>query len=111
MKVMIIVGTRPEVIKMVPVIKALRESGANTIVCATGQHREMLAQALDVFSITPEISLDVMSPGQSLNVLSARLLTELDRVLDPENNAVTLATLSRAAHALGKRLRVTLEAA
>lgn len=84
MKVMIIVGTRPEVIKMVPVIKALRESGANTIVCATGQHREMLAQALDVFSITPEISLDVMSPGQSLNVLSARLLTELDRVLDQE---------------------------
>ncbi len=84
MKVMVIVGTRPEAIKMAPVIKALREADINTLVCATGQHREMLAQALEVFSIKPEISLDVMSPGQSLNVLSARLLMELDHVLAQE---------------------------
>ncbi len=84
MKVMVVVGTRPEVIKMVPVIKALREAEIDTVVCATGQHREMLLQALDVFPITPDILLDVMSPGQSLNALSARLLAELDLVLIQE---------------------------
>lgn len=81
MKVMVIVGTRPEVIKMVPVIKALRDAAVERIVCASGQHREMLAQALDVFAIKPDISLDVMAPGQTLNGLSARLLEALDQSL------------------------------
>lgn len=80
MKVMVVVGTRPEVIKMAPVIAALR-TRVDVIVCATGQHREMLAQALKSFDITPDVSLDTMSPGQSLNILSARLLVALDEIL------------------------------
>lgn len=81
MKVMVVVGTRPEVIKMAPVIDALRAASVETVVCATGQHREMLAQALDVFSIKPDISLDAMRSGQTLNSLASRLLADLDTTL------------------------------
>lgn len=81
MKVMVVLGTRPEVIKLAPVIEALRTK-VETVVCASGQHREMLAQALDFFGIEPDVSVDTMSPGQSLNILSARLLTEMDDVLE-----------------------------
>jgi UDP-N-acetylglucosamine 2-epimerase (non-hydrolysing) len=84
MKVMVAVGTRPEAIKMAPVIEALRGAAVDTIVCATGQHREMLAQALEVFALTPDVSLDAMAPGQSLNVLASRLLVALDPVLEQE---------------------------
>lgn len=83
MKVLVALGTRPEVIKLAPVISALRDR-VDTVVCATGQHREMLAQALDAFAIRPDISLDTMSPGQSLNILSSRLLAEMDGVLAKE---------------------------
>lgn len=81
MKVMVVMGTRPEVIKLAPVVEALR-SKVETVVCTSGQHKEMLAQALDFFGIKPDISVDTMAPGQSLNVLSARLLTEMDHVLE-----------------------------
>lgn len=81
MKVMVIIGTRPEAIKMAPVIDALRRLSCKTIVCATGQHREMLVQALEVFSIKPDIVLDVMRPFQSLNQLAAKLLIEIEPVL------------------------------
>ena len=81
MKVMIVVGTRPEVIKMAPVINALRVASIDTLVCASGQHREMLAQTLNIFSIKPDIALDAMHSGQTLNSLAARLLTDLDPVL------------------------------
>ncbi|KVS42250.1 non-hydrolyzing UDP-N-acetylglucosamine 2-epimerase [Burkholderia ubonensis] len=80
MKVMVVMGTRPEVIKLAPVVAALR-ADVETFVCATGQHREMLAQALKFFGIAPDASLDTMSPGQSLNMLSARLLSALDETL------------------------------
>jgi UDP-N-acetylglucosamine 2-epimerase (non-hydrolysing) len=83
MKVMIVMGTRPEVIKLAPVIAALR-GHIETIICVTGQHREMLQQALDVFSIKPDVYLDTMSPGQSLNILASRLLADLDHVLGKE---------------------------
>ena len=79
MKIMVVMGTRPEVIKLAPVVAALRKQ-VDTIVCATGQHREMLAQALDFFGIVPDVSVETMSPGSSLNILSARLLTEMDEV-------------------------------
>ncbi|KVM87860.1 non-hydrolyzing UDP-N-acetylglucosamine 2-epimerase [Burkholderia stagnalis] len=81
MKVMVVMGTRPEAIKLAPVIGALRME-AETIVCSSGQHREMLAQALGFFGITPDLELDVMQPRQTLNALSARLLTGLDAALD-----------------------------
>ncbi|WP_229511959.1 non-hydrolyzing UDP-N-acetylglucosamine 2-epimerase [Paraburkholderia terrae] len=80
MKVMVVMGTRPEVIKLAPVVDALRKQ-VDTVVCSSGQHREMLAQALDFFGIVPDISVETMSPGSSLNILSARLLTEMDEVL------------------------------
>lgn len=83
MKVLVVLGTRPEVIKLAPVIEALR-GHADTVVCATGQHREMLVQAFEAFGIVPEVALDVMRPEQSLNGLAARLLTELDPVLEHE---------------------------
>lgn len=81
MKVMVVMGTRPEVIKLAPVVGALR-SVAETVVCSSGQHREMLAQALSVFCIEPDIRLDVMVPGQSLNALAATLLSALDRAIE-----------------------------
>lgn len=83
MKVLVALGTRPEVIKLAPVIAAL-SSRVETIVCATGQHREMLTQALEAFAIHPDIALHTMSPGQSLNILSSRLLAEMDGVLAKE---------------------------
>jgi UDP-N-acetylglucosamine 2-epimerase (non-hydrolysing) len=85
MKVFVAMGTRPEVIKLVPVIIELKNQGIETIVCVTGQHREMLQQSLDVFGITPNITLDVMAVGQSLNKLSSKLLSHLDDVFAVEN--------------------------
>jgi UDP-N-acetylglucosamine 2-epimerase (non-hydrolysing) len=84
MKIMVIIGTRPEAIKMAPVITELRQAGIKTVVCTSGQHREMLTQVLEVFSLRPDISLDVMQPAQTLNSLSSRLLAEFDRVLTQE---------------------------
>ncbi|EON11203.1 non-hydrolyzing UDP-N-acetylglucosamine 2-epimerase [Pandoraea sp. SD6-2] len=81
MKVLVVMGTRPEVIKLAPVIEAMRTK-IETVVCTSGQHREMLVQALDFFGIDPDIRLSTMSPGQSLNMLSAKLLTEMDGVVE-----------------------------
>ncbi len=84
MKIFVVMGTRPEVIKLAPVIVELKKNSINCIVCVTGQHREMLKQSLDVFGIIPDITLDVMAPGQSLNQLSSKLLAQLDNILNIE---------------------------
>lgn len=86
MKTLCVIGTRPEAIKMAPVIRALRSSRgcAEVQVCVTGQHREMLDQMLELFDIRPEYDLDVMEDGQSLAGLSARLLTGLEPVVAKE---------------------------
>lgn len=84
MKTLVVLGTRPEVIKLAPVIEELRRN-AEVCVCASGQHREMLQQALDAFDLQPDITLDAMSPGRSLNILASRLLEGLDGVLEREN--------------------------
>ncbi|KWC54604.1 non-hydrolyzing UDP-N-acetylglucosamine 2-epimerase [Burkholderia ubonensis] len=81
MKIMVVMGTRPEVIKMAPVVAALR-SETDVIVCSTGQHREMLEQALRFFDIAPDLDLDAMRAGQSLNSLVSRLMGRLDDVLE-----------------------------
>lgn len=84
-KVMIIYGTRPEAIKVAPLIKQLQSNPvltASTVV--TGQHRQMLDQVNRLFKITPDHDLDLMRDGQSLNELSARLLKQLDPILDQE---------------------------
>lgn len=81
-KVAIVMGTRPEAIKMSPVVSALRlrpDSFEATVV-ATGQHKEMLAQVLDIFDIKPDVDLDVMRADQGLAELTVRLLTSLDRL-------------------------------
>lgn len=76
------VGTRPEAIKLAPVIKALaRAEGVISEVCAVGQHREMLQQALDVFEIVPEYRCRVMRADQSLASLTGRLVVQMDRVV------------------------------
>ena len=88
MKIAVLVGTRPEAIKMAPVIRALRSSSGDTMpdvkICATGQHREMLYQALADFGLTPDINLNVMTDNQSLASLSAHLMISLDHLFAEE---------------------------
>lgn len=81
--VLSILGTRPEAVKMSPVIREIRRhpDSIRGITCVTGQHQEMLSPILELFEITPDYHLDVMRPDQSLVALLARLLTELDRVV------------------------------
>jgi UDP-N-acetylglucosamine 2-epimerase (non-hydrolysing) len=82
MKIACIVGTRPEAIKLAPVIMALRvEPWARLAVIATAQHRELADDVLGLFGIVPDFDLDLMQPGQSLSDLAARGITALDRVL------------------------------
>lgn len=86
MKVMSIFGTRPEAIKLAPVIRAFElEPGVEHITCVTGQHREMLDQVLNLFRIEPAFDLDVMRPRQQLSALSANVLQTVDEVLAQTN--------------------------
>lgn len=81
-KILCVVGTRPEAIKMAPVILRLKgETWADVRVLATAQHRGMLDQVLNFFEIEPEVDLDIMRPNQALSTLTARLLLALDSVL------------------------------
>jgi UDP-N-acetylglucosamine 2-epimerase (non-hydrolysing) len=85
MKVMVAMGTRPEAIKLAPVVRALSSrSGLAVRVVSTSQHRELLRQALDVFAIEPDVDLDLMQPGQSLDELTARVLTGMHTRLAAE---------------------------
>jgi len=80
--ILCVIGTRPEAIKMAPVILALkREPWANVRVLATAQHRHMLDQVNKFFGVDPDIDLNIMRPNQALTILTARLLLELDDVL------------------------------
>jgi UDP-N-acetylglucosamine 2-epimerase (non-hydrolysing) len=84
-KVMLVFGTRPEAIKLFPVVLALRAvPGIDTRVCVTAQHRGLLDQVLEISGITPDIDLDLMQANQSLDQLSARLLLGLGEVYDRE---------------------------
>jgi UDP-N-acetylglucosamine 2-epimerase (non-hydrolysing) len=82
-KILLLYGTRPEVIKMAPVVVALRRrpDRFELTVCTTAQHREMLDQVQDLFALRADIDLDLMRPDQSLNELAARAFSALDRVL------------------------------
>jgi UDP-N-acetylglucosamine 2-epimerase (non-hydrolysing) len=81
--VLVVVGTRPEVIKMAPVVCALREASgrARTVLCSTGQQRELVDQALAIFNLRPDVALDVMEPDQPLARLTAKLFQSLDPVV------------------------------
>ena len=82
MRVLIAFGTRPEAIKLAPVIIELRtRSEIDVQVVTTAQHREMLDQALTIFDIAPDVDLDVMRPRQSLAEVSGRVLLQMDALL------------------------------
>ncbi|WP_198431139.1 UDP-N-acetylglucosamine 2-epimerase, partial [Pseudomonas syringae] len=83
MKVLSIFGTRPEAIKMAPLVRALAaEPGIDSRICITGQHQSMLQQVLDMFELKADYSLDVMRPEQTLNSLTAALYAAIDPILD-----------------------------
>ena len=83
MKVLTIFGTRPEAIKMAPLVKALQQNaGIESRVCVTAQHRQMLDQVLSLFEITPDYDLDIMKQGQTLPGLTADILNKLTPVLE-----------------------------
>ncbi len=82
MKVLSVFGTRPEAVKMAPIVRHLAHAeGVESRVCVTAQHRQMLDQVLDLFQITPDYDLDLMRDNQSLPELSAAIFTHLDNVL------------------------------
>lgn len=85
-KIMVLFGTRPEAIKMCPVVKELEKhkDKIETVVCVTGQHREMLQQVLDVFEVVPEYNLDIMKSGQTLFSITSDILLKIEEVLDIE---------------------------
>src|SRR3954471_21814159 len=81
-KVTVIFGTRPEAIKLAPIVLALREDPAfDCRVCVTAQHRQMLDQVLEVFGIVPDVDLDLMRPNQTLASLTARGIEAIDGYL------------------------------
>jgi UDP-N-acetylglucosamine 2-epimerase (non-hydrolysing) len=84
LRVLVIYGTRPEAIKMAPVVAALRARAKcfEPIVCTTAQHREMIDQVQELFGLAPDLDLNLMTPDQSLNELTARVITALDDVLE-----------------------------
>ncbi|MBO9711502.1 UDP-N-acetylglucosamine 2-epimerase (non-hydrolyzing) [Sphingomonas sp.] len=84
-KVLVIFGTRPEAIKLFPVVRALAATpGLEVRTCVTAQHRGLLDQVLSIAGLVPDIDLDLMQPGQTLDALTARLLTGLGAVMDAE---------------------------
>jgi UDP-N-acetylglucosamine 2-epimerase (non-hydrolysing) len=87
MRVLSVFGTRPEAIKMAPVLRELERYSdrIESRVCVTAQHREMLDHVLDTFAIEPDIDLDLMRPGQTLPELTARVILSLTRILEQEN--------------------------
>ncbi|MCX6069037.1 MAG: UDP-N-acetylglucosamine 2-epimerase, partial [Chloroflexi bacterium] len=82
LRVLSVIGTRPEAVKMAPVVQRLAQTlGIESLVCATAQHREMLDQVLNVFGIVPTVDLDLMRPDQSLAQITASIFTNLDPVI------------------------------
>lgn len=90
-KVMLVFGTRPEAIKMCPLVNELKSrSGIETIVCVTGQHKEMLQQVLDVFNVVPDYNLAIMKQGQTLFDITTEILEKIKSVLEEVKPDVTL---------------------
>ena len=88
---MIVFGTRPEAIKMCPLVKELRtRQGVETIVCVTGQHREMLQQVLDVFGVVPDYDLQIMQERQTLFDVTVRILERIREILKTQAPDVVL---------------------
>lgn len=90
-KIMLVFGTRPEAIKMCPLVKELQtRSGLETVVCVTGQHRQMLDSVLNTFGVTPEYDLSIMKDKQTLFDVTVNILEKLRGVLEKEQPDVVL---------------------
>lgn len=113
-KVMLVFGTRPEAIKMAPLVRRLKAQPDefDTVVCVTAQHREMLDQVLRLFEIVPDHDLNVMKPGQDLFDITANILTGLKPVLATERpdwvlvHGDTTTTLAASLAAFYSQIRV-----
>lgn len=113
MKLLTVIGTRPEAIKMAPVLRALATcEDVSSRLCVTGQHRELLDQALAMFDVTPDIDLRLMAPAQSLNGFFARAMAAVGRVLEAEQpdrvvvQGDTVSALAGALAAFQRRIPV-----
>lgn len=90
-KIMLVFGTRPEAIKMCPLVNELKcNPNFETIVCVTGQHREMLQQVLDVFKVEPDYDLNIMKDGQTLYSITTNILEKMKPILEKENPNIVL---------------------
>lgn len=90
-KVMLVFGTRPEAIKMCPLVNELKgRKNVETVVCVTGQHRQMLDQVLDTFEVVPDYDLSVMKQNQTLFDITVRILQSIKEVLEKENPDIVL---------------------
>ena len=113
-KIMLVFGTRPEAIKMAPLVKGLQAQPDRfeTVVCVTAQHREMLDQVLKLFEIAPQHDLNIMKPGQDLFDITANILTGLRPVLATERpdwvlvHGDTTTTLATSLAAFYSQIRV-----
>jgi UDP-N-acetylglucosamine 2-epimerase (non-hydrolysing) len=110
--ILFIFGTRPEAIKLGPVIRHMQSTGYDVRVCVTGQHRAMLDQVLECFGIRPDYDLDLMKPGHTLAQITARVLAALDPIFAAEPFALavvqgdTTTTMSAALAAFYRRVPV-----
>jgi len=114
LRVLAICGTRPEVVKMAPVIQELkgRKTQVECLVCVTAQHREMLDQVLRVFSLCPDFDFNLMEQGQTLSQIAARVMTEVENLLARlkphwvmvQGDTTTVMAASIAAHHSGVRV-------
>jgi len=90
-KIMVVFGTRPEAIKMCPLVKELKQNkDFETIICVTGQHKQMLEQVLDAFHIIPDYDLAVMKEGQNLFDITTNVLMGMKRILEKESPDIVL---------------------
>lgn len=90
-KIMLVFGTRPEAIKMCPLVKELKtRKNIETIVCVTGQHREMLQQVLDCFEVVPDYNLDIMQDKQTLFDITVNIIQKIKKVLEEVSPDIVL---------------------
>ena len=88
-KVLVIFGTRPEGIKMCPLVLELKKSEKlQTVVCVTGQHKEMLNQVLDIFHVVPDYDMAIMKKGQDLTDVTTAILTGMREILKRKNRTL-----------------------
>lgn len=113
MRILVVFGTRPEAIKMAPLIKLLQKTeGLEVKICITAQHRHMLDQVMELFDLVADFDLDLMQENQSINELSSRILSNMEKILkdsDPDLILVhgdTSTTLYATLAAFNRRIKV-----